>query len=787
MPHLSGHSLKVHGRQLALFKSPVFELIMDKDRLIKLQNGLARPCIIPIAVKISNPSSVSGVSPLGVLKLIDQGGERSFLLESTSKIPSIGGGTYSFVGHDPAALITGDVVSNSIEIEIFDESIKQMLIKSIQDVGDLSVREKLTLKVKKGLDIFDALRKCVKFADFVDSNSLIRTIYKKQLFTGGAIGYVSYDAVKELQIRVPTNNVRGHGFEFYIVKDVLVFDHSDDSIYAVINVILDDASDVEQLIRDANIRIYQLQHYVQQSSSIGDSQKSDKPPLFFKRDLKASMTKEEFELATTRGIEHILAGDIFQVLPSIRHEVEIRCDHQHGVINEPTPHEMMFFERMLYEELRRLNPSPYMYFLRFCDVSIIGSSPETLFSVCGDKLITNPIAGTCPRGSDEMEDVSFANSMLNDPKERAEHLMLVDLGRNDVRSVCEGGSVEVIDTMSVVKYSHVQHIESTVAGVLREGYDTFSAARAVMPMGTVSGAPKIRAMELIDKYEPMPRGIYSGGVGYFAFNGDSDFAIAIRTFVIEGTKVSYQAGAGIVADSVPQREYEEVKRKLAALEAALYNVTTSAKRIKMTVNVQRNSQQNHLKILFIDNFDSFVWNLVDYISTFGHVTKVVKNDVSLSDVRSFDPDVIVISPGPGSPENPDDIGSCLEIIRQFEGTPILGICLGHQAIGVAYGAKIKRVKPIHGKPDRIFHDGSAIYKGLPNPFIAGRYHSLVLEDLPLELKATSSTEEGIIMGTKHTDFPTYGLQFHPESVLTPSGKSIIGNFLNVAQTKVRGR
>ena len=577
MLHLSARSLEVHGRQLALFKSPLFELTMDKDRLIKLQNGLTRPCIIPVAVKILTSSSINGVSPLGVLKLIDREGERSFLLESTSKIPSIGGGAYSFVGHNPAALIMGDVVSNSIEIEVFDESLKQMLVKSIQDVGELSIGEKITLKVKQGLDIFDALRKCVQFADYVDSNSLIRTICKRQLFTGGAVGYISYDAVKELQIRAPTNKVRGHAFEFYIVKDVLVFDHSDDSIYAVTNIILDSASDLEELMRDADKRIYQLKHYVQQSSFIADSQNFDKPPLFFKRVLKASMTKEEFELATTRAIEHIYAGDIFQVLPSIRHQVEIRCDHQDGVVNELTPYEKMYFERMLYEELRRLNPSPYMYFLRFQAVSIIGSSPETLFSVCGNSLITNPIAGTCPRGSDEVEDVTFANSMLNDPKERAEHLMLVDLGRNDVRSVCEGGSVEVIDTMSVVKYSHVQHIESTVAGTLRDGQDTFSAARAVMPMGTVSGAPKIRAMELIDKYEPMPRGIYSGGVGYFTFNGDSDFAIAIRTFVIEGAKVSYQAGAGIVADSVPQREYEEVKRKLAALEAALYNITTLAK------------------------------------------------------------------------------------------------------------------------------------------------------------------------------------------------------------------
>jgi anthranilate synthase component 2 len=200
---------------------------------------------------------------------------------------------------------------------------------------------------------------------------------------------------------------------------------------------------------------------------------------------------------------------------------------------------------------------------------------------------------------------------------------------------------------------------------------------------------------------------------------------------------------------------------------------------------EQHSRSNPLKILFIDNFDSFVWNLVDYVSTFGHFTKVVKNEVLMPDVRLFDPDVIVISPGPGSPEIPGDIGSCLEIIREFEGTPILGICLGHQAIGTAYGARLIRVKPVHGKPDKIFHDDSLIYKGLPNPIIAGRYHSLVLDNLPPELKATSFTEDGIIMGIKHRDFPTYGLQFHPESVLTPSGKSIIGNFLDVAHQSVR--
>jgi anthranilate synthase component 1 len=557
-----------------LYKSSFLGSTLDKDRLIDFQNELTGPCVIPVVLKILTSSSTNGLRPLEVVKLLEREGTRSYLLESTSKIPNIENSTYSFVGYNPGARVTGDIASNSVEIEFFDDSLKEMLTRSIRDAGDISLGEKVTLKVKDGLNIFDALRKCVQFAEYQDPDGLIRTICERQLFTGGAVGYISYDAVKELQIRTPTNDVRGHAFEFYIIKDVLVFDHSDDSLYAISNLLLDRTSNVDELIEDLTNKVYQLNYYLSQSSGAADLQYFDKQPLFSQHALSASMTKEKFERATTEAIEHIYAGNIFQIVLSIRHETEIRCAYQGGSPHNLTTDEKLHFERTLYEELRRLNPSPYMYFLRFGDVSIIGSSPETLFSVCSNKLFTNPIAGTCPRGSDDSEDVTFANSMLNDPKERAEHLMLVDLGRNDVRSVCEGGSVEVIDEMSVVKYSHVQHIESTVAGTLRDDYDAFSAAQAVMPMGTVSGAPKIRAMELIDTYEPVARGIYGGGVGYFAFNGDSDFAIAIRTFIIEGTMVSYQAGAGIVADSVPRREFEEVKRKLAALETALYNVTS---------------------------------------------------------------------------------------------------------------------------------------------------------------------------------------------------------------------
>ncbi|PPA79065.1 MAG: Anthranilate synthase component 1 [ANME-2 cluster archaeon HR1] len=210
-----------------------------------------------------------------------------------------------------------------------------------------------------------------------------------------------------------------------------------------------------------------------------------------------------------------------------------------------------------------------MYLFEFNDTGIIGASPETLMTVYGRKLITNPIAGTCPRGTTPQEDQRLAQEMLNDEKERAEHVMLVDLGRNDVRMVCASGTVKVDDYMSVLKYSHLQHIESTVSGQLRKECDQFDATRAVFPAGTLSGAPKIRAMEIIDEMETAARGIYGGGVGYYSINGDADFAIVIRTVIIQANKHYIQAGAGIVADSDPTYEYNETERKMAAMMKAL--------------------------------------------------------------------------------------------------------------------------------------------------------------------------------------------------------------------------
>jgi len=223
--------------------------------------------------------------------------------------------------------------------------------------------------------------------------------------------------------------------------------------------------------------------------------------------------------------------------------------------------------------MRDVNPSPYMYLLDHDELTVVGASPETLISVRGREVMSNPIAGTCDRGSSPVEDRRLAGEMLADGKERAEHTMLVDLARNDVRRVSEPGSVRVDEFMNVLKYSHVQHIESTVTGTLADDADSFDATRASFPAGTLSGAPKIRAMEIIDDLESDPRGLYGGGVGYYSWTGDADFAIVIRTATVEDEgdrdRITVQAGAGLVADSDPTAEYEETEQKMGGVLAAL--------------------------------------------------------------------------------------------------------------------------------------------------------------------------------------------------------------------------
>jgi len=268
--------------------------------------------------------------------------------------------------------------------------------------------------------------------------------------------------------------------------------------------------------------------------------------------LSSNFTLEEFEQAVEAAKEYIRSGDILQVVLSQRFETDTS--------SEPLN---------IYRALRTINPSPYMFFLKFDDLYLIGASPEIHVQVGDDQVRVRPIAGTRPRGITRRDDNHLESELLSDPKERAEHIMLIDLGRNDVGRVSLPGSVRVSDFMSVERYSHVMHIVSDVEGELAPDEDAFSSLAATLPAGTVSGAPKIRAMEIIEELEPVRRGPYAGAVGYFSFNGNLDSCITIRTIIAKDNRVYIQAGAGIVADSIPRREYEECLNKARALFKAV--------------------------------------------------------------------------------------------------------------------------------------------------------------------------------------------------------------------------
>ncbi|MEK7480147.1 MAG: anthranilate synthase component I family protein [Patescibacteria group bacterium] len=268
--------------------------------------------------------------------------------------------------------------------------------------------------------------------------------------------------------------------------------------------------------------------------------------------VKDTLSKEEHAQAVENVKEHIRAGDTFQCEVGFRSEYTVQSD-----------------TLTVYEKLRTVNPSPFMYYVKFGDKKVIGASPELLFSLRDGEMTTRPLAGTIARGTDEKEDRQLARALLNDPKEKAEHNMLVDLHRNDIGKVAEFGSVRIKDLMSIKKFSHVQHISSEITGTIRKGEDMFSAFASNFPAGTVSGAPKIESIKIIDKNESLARGPYGGGVGHFGFNGDCTFALAIRSLFVAGAAAYVQTSGGIVYDSEPAKEYEEIQNKLAAMKKVL--------------------------------------------------------------------------------------------------------------------------------------------------------------------------------------------------------------------------
>ncbi|MEO0293259.1 MAG: anthranilate synthase component I [candidate division WOR-3 bacterium] len=361
-------------------------------------------------------------------------------------------------------------------------------------------------------------------------------------FSGGAVGYLSYDTVRFFE-EIPDKNpdeIKAPETYFMFPSEIILFSHKNDTV----DIILYSTNDEEE----ENKRIEELVKIIKGAEEKEYKIKEGEPI-----ELIGNFTKEEYCEMVKKAKEYIYKGDIFQVVPSQRFKAPIKKDPMN-----------------IYKALRITNPSPYMYYLRFNDLFILGSSPETLIKLEPGGLVTsNPIAGTRRRGNTEEEDKLLEKELLNDEKELAEHVMLVDLARNDIGRVCEFGSVKVSEFMRIEKYAQVMHIISVVNGNLLSDKDAFDLVAATFPAGTVSGAPKIRAMEIIDELEPVRRGIYAGALGYFGFAGNMDLCIAIRTIVIYKGMLYIQAGGGVVADSIPELEYKETINKMSALKRAI--------------------------------------------------------------------------------------------------------------------------------------------------------------------------------------------------------------------------
>jgi anthranilate synthase component 1 len=454
------------------------------------------------------------LTPVGAYLRIGHNAKYSFLLESVEGGETIG--RYTFTGANP--------------VEIF------------RSRGRKCTLESGGKRVEFEDDPVECLRRLTKRYRPVRVPGLPPLI-------AGAIGYFAYDMVRLIE-RIPATGRDDLGLDdsvmmFYL--GLVAFDHVRHSVSIIRNVFTEGPGSLREKYDAAVREIRRTRRALEQPLPPQRPARRAAPLR-----VRSNMTKPQYMAAVRKAKAYIRAGDIFQVVPSQRFSAETRA--------EP-------FE--IYRALRVVNPSPYLYFLKLDELSVVGSSPEMLVKVQGREVSYRPIAGTLPRGRDEEEDRKFEARLLADPKERAEHIMLVDLGRNDLGRVCEYGSVKVDRLMFIERFSHVMHIVSTLGGRLREEVDCFGALMACFPAGTLSGAPKVRAMEIIDELEPTRRGIYAGAILYLDFSGNLDSCIGLRTLVAKGGRAYIQAGGGIVADSVPAREYQETLNKARALVKAL--------------------------------------------------------------------------------------------------------------------------------------------------------------------------------------------------------------------------
>jgi anthranilate synthase component 1 len=386
------------------------------------------------------------------------------------------------------------------------------------------------------------------------------TVYENKnlpRFTGGLVGYFGYETIAYIEKRLAKEALKKAAkpdplqtpdILLMVSEEVVVFDNLSGKLFIIVHVDTD-AVDIEQTLQNGELRLQQIANGLRNKLPEKSNHVTQN---INEKDFVSGFTEEGYKAAVNKAKQYIIDGDIMQVVLSQRLTIPF---------NAPPLD--------LYRALRSLNPSPYMYYLDLGDHHIVGSSPEILVRLEDEQVTVRPIAGTRPRGENEAADLALEKELLADPKELAEHLMLIDLGRNDAGRVSKTATVKLTDKMVVERYSHVMHIVSNVTGELKDGLNAMDVLRATFPAGTVSGAPKIRAMEIIDELEPVKRGIYSGAVGYLSWNGNMDTAIAIRTAVIKGKHLSIQAGAGIVYDSVPDNEWAETMNKARAIFRAV--------------------------------------------------------------------------------------------------------------------------------------------------------------------------------------------------------------------------
>lgn len=480
----------------------------------RFQEAAGRDQLIPVCRTLIGDS----LTPVSAFRRLDRGGMAG-LFESV-----IGGekvGRYSFIAFEPYRTIS-------------------------------ATRNTVTIADAKGSDTFESENPLDELRRLISAERMHHPLDLPP-FTGGAVGYAGYDVVRYVENLpdAPNDDRNIPDMVFGLFDRMVVFDHVSKTVIAVVLARVEKPAEARTAFDQA---CRELNDIVQRLRNEKDGLELDDVEQGTALELKtrSNVTQDHFEDMVRRCVEYIRAGDIFQVVVSQRLEVAIESDP---------------FE--IYRTLRTVNPSPFMFFLRTPDATLVGSSPEIMCRVFDRKVTVRPLAGTRRRGSTEEEDRALEHELLADPKERAEHVMLVDLGRNDVGRVAEFGSVELPDVMVVERYSHVMHLSSTVNGRLRDDCDAFDALAVSLPAGTVSGAPKVRAMEIIDEMESTRRGPYAGAVGYVDFAGNMDTCIALRTIVVQGKRAFVQAGAGVVADSDPTAEYQETLNKARGLLRAI--------------------------------------------------------------------------------------------------------------------------------------------------------------------------------------------------------------------------